>query len=57
MVAEYNQRARLKDLGITQSLNDLDAFRAEGFLVISEEIAVLTEKEHERRAARSNRRG
>jgi len=56
LVAEYNQRRRLKAVGLTQDMSTVDAFRGEAFLIISDEIDSLEAKAREKAEKSSKRR-
>ena len=51
-LAEYNKRAKLRRLGFTESLSELDAFTGELFCFISDEIDKLESEEAEKRKRR-----
>lgn len=53
LVAEYNQRARLRKLGLVENLDALDCIRADAFLVISEEIDKHDEQKAKASAAKA----
>ena len=55
-MAEYNQRRRLAKLGFTQPLSELDSYRAELFLIISDEIDDYEKKRQEQEAAKRKSR-
>jgi len=54
MVSEYVQRQRLAKLGFTTPLGDIDADRAEAFLIISTHLDDLRERDA---AAKAKKKG
>lgn len=56
VVAEFNQRRRLAKLGFTQPLSELDSFRAEAFLIISDEIDDFERKRQEQESQKRKSR-
>ena len=51
-LSEYNQRAKLRKLGFTESLEELDALTGELFAMISDEIDKLESEEAKNRRKR-----
>lgn len=49
ILAEYNARKRLADLGFTSDLSSLDCVKAEAFIVISQELDRLQAEEYKRK--------
>lgn len=52
-LAEYNHRAKLRKLGFTDSIENIDAVTAEIFVFISDEISGLEKEAADRRSKRS----
>jgi hypothetical protein len=51
-LSEYNQRAKLRKLGFSDSLDELDSLTGELFVFISDEISRLESEESEKQKRR-----
>lgn len=53
LVADYNQRTRLRKLGFSSDLEKLDQITADAFIAISIEVDKLEEAEAKKREAKA----
>jgi len=51
-LAEYNRRGKLKELGYTDSISNLDELTGDMFCVIADEIASLEEEQRQKQSKR-----